>query len=180
MVECVRSQYQNLPLHSEAEFRALAVENNIGELPEDEHELILVRLQFELSERQRYIALDHKSCPWLMTYQQAGSEEEGTTARKVQVDKGECREESESGCAGKAVGGLCFGKHLMLSFSVGLADSYTSSRQKLFKARCCTCKCIYWFPLLSSLAVYVLGFPSLTIKTSASLLVVIPIPDTEA
>jgi hypothetical protein len=46
------SQYQNVPLHEEAEFRLLAIQQS-RPLSDDAHELMLQRLSFELEERQR-------------------------------------------------------------------------------------------------------------------------------
>lgn len=50
-----RSIYQDIPLHSLEEFLELAPEAlHTAEVIENEHQLMLNRLSFELSERQRY------------------------------------------------------------------------------------------------------------------------------
>lgn len=49
------SQYQNIPLHSDAEFDELA--SNAGLIvPDEPHERMVARLNYELSERKRYAA----------------------------------------------------------------------------------------------------------------------------
>ncbi|KAM0750199.1 hypothetical protein T439DRAFT_326152 [Meredithblackwellia eburnea MCA 4105] len=48
------SEYQTLPLHSVQELQQLAADSLIDPLPEDEHELMLLRLKFELQERIRF------------------------------------------------------------------------------------------------------------------------------
>lgn len=50
------SIYQDVPLHSLEEFKALAPEEaRSDKVLEDEHQLMLNRLSFELAERQRYV-----------------------------------------------------------------------------------------------------------------------------
>lgn len=59
------SEYQNLPLHSLDELRQLAAQENppvglqvplpAGDTEESAHELMLVRLAFELAERKRFV-----------------------------------------------------------------------------------------------------------------------------
>lgn len=63
---CCRSEYQNLPLHSVEELRQLAESDTPpkglelplpeGESEEELHQLMLVRLAFELAERKRSVA----------------------------------------------------------------------------------------------------------------------------
>lgn len=51
----VSSVYQDLPLHSVEEFANLAPEEDRTEqILQDDHQLMLKRLHFELLERQRY------------------------------------------------------------------------------------------------------------------------------
>jgi THO complex subunit 5 len=58
----VSSIYQDLPLHSVEEFAALAPEEDRTEqILQNEHQLMLKRLHFELLERQRYV---WHSCSW--------------------------------------------------------------------------------------------------------------------
>ena len=54
-IATARSIYQDIPVHSLEEFQQLAPEEaRTEEVLADEHQLMLNRLSFELSERQRY------------------------------------------------------------------------------------------------------------------------------
>lgn len=51
-----RSVYQDVPLHPLDQYAALAPAESTGEeTMQDEHQLMLQRLNFELAERQRYV-----------------------------------------------------------------------------------------------------------------------------
>lgn len=60
------SIYQDVPLYSLEEFKRLAPEEaRTEEVLEDEHQLMLNRLSFELVERQRYVLSTRPSLLWL-------------------------------------------------------------------------------------------------------------------
>jgi hypothetical protein len=114
------SEYQNLPLHSVEELRELAAQENpppglqvplpAGDTEESAHELMLVRLAFELAERKR-CALPRTSPLFrflvlifvLVTpFVQVRGGTEGTRRGQGEADQGERGQEGAVGGAGEA------------------------------------------------------------------------------